>query len=120
MIIGVGIDIVEVARVKRALGRKGFASVTFTPAEMKCYKEAGSPIGTLAARFAAKEAVFKALGTGWVAGTEVEILPNKEGKPLARLSGETLKRSKKARVKTVHVSLSSHKDYAIGLAVAEA
>ena len=119
MIAGVGIDIVTVDRIAKAVKRKGFVEAAFTPAEMACYKKAGNPIAMLAARFAAKEAVFKALGTGWIKGTEVEILPDKRGKPVVALKGETLKASKRSRIKRLEVSLSSYEKYAVGLAVAE-
>ena len=119
MIVGVGIDLVKVERIRKAIERKKFMEITFTPAEISCYNKAGCPIGTLASRFAAKEAVFKALGTGWVKGTDVEILPDKFGKPTVTLYGETLTRSKEAKIKKIEVSLSSYEDYAVGMAVAE-
>lgn len=119
MIAGVGIDLVKVDRIKKAIKRKKFLELTFTPAEIFCYNKAGCPIGTLASRFAAKEAVFKALGTGWIKGTEVEILPDKSGKPVLTLHGETLKKSKELNVKKIEVSLSSYEDYAVSIAIAE-
>jgi len=119
MIWGVGIDLVKVERIQKAVERKKFVEITFTPAEISCYKNAGYLIEALATRFAAKEAVFKALGTGWIRGTEVEILPNKLGKPQVILYGETLKQAKKSKIKKIEVSLSSYEDYAIGIAITE-
>lgn len=119
MIAGVGIDLVKVDRIKKAIKRDKFLEITFTPAELACYEKAGFPVGSLAARFAAKEAVFKALGTGWVKGTDVEILPDTKGKPVVKLYGETLKLSKKIGIKKLEASLSSYEEYAIGMAVAE-
>ena len=119
MIAGVGIDLIKIDRIGKALERKNFLEITFTPAEIKCYRGAGCPLDSLAARFAAKEAVFKALGTGWIKGAEVEILSDELGKPKVKLYGETLKKSRELGIANIHVSISYHGGYAIGFAVAE-
>lgn len=119
MIAGVGVDLVTIARMKSAIRRKKFIDITFTPKEVACYRRSGCQVVGLASRFAGKEAVFKAVGTGWIDGTEVEILPDKMGKPVVKLYRQTLKLCRKAGIKKIHVSLSSFQDYAVGLAVAE-
>ena len=119
MIIGVGIDLIKVERIEKALKRKNFLEVTFTKDEIACYRGAGEPIDSLAAKFAVKEAVFKALGTGWIKGTDVEVLADTAGKPVVNLYGESLKKSKGLGVNNIQVSKSYYGDYAVGMAIAE-
>jgi len=92
-IVGHGIDLVEIARVEALIGRHGARAVEriFTPGEA-AYAEASSRLRgqRFASRFAAKEAVFKALGTGWGAGiawTEAEVVLLPSGAPTVRLHG---------------------------------
>ena len=91
MIFGIGMDLIEVERVAEKAAKPGFKELAFTPAEIAhCEKTAQSAEG-LAARFAAKEAFFKAIGTGWMGHfnlKEVEILNNKAGAPEIHLHGK--------------------------------
>ena len=96
MIIGIGTDLVEVDRVRQLLERhpERAAQKLFTTAEREHCAGAGNPAESFAARFAAKEAVFKALGTGWTGGAawqEVEVLADPAGAPRLTLHGETLR-----------------------------
>ena len=70
MIIGSGVDVIEIARVERALGQRGerFERRVFTPGEIEDCRATGRPAAHYAVRFAAKEAVMKAIGTGWARG----------------------------------------------------
>jgi holo-[acyl-carrier protein] synthase len=70
MIIGSGVDVVEIARIERVLGERGdrFERRVFTPSEIESCRRAGRPASHYAVRFAAKEAVMKAVGTGWARG----------------------------------------------------
>jgi holo-[acyl-carrier protein] synthase len=114
-----GVDILEIERLRQALDRHGerFLTRIYTPAERELC--AGNP-ASLAARFAAKEAVSKALGSGLgeVAWTDIEVLRQGSGEPLLRLHGRAAAISNELGLKEWSISLShSHKD-AVALAVA--
>ena len=92
-----GVDIIEIERIERALAKFGgrFLGRVYTPLEAAFCR---GRVSELAARFAAKEAVMKALGTGarGVAWREIEVLPNHRGKPLVYLHGRAAKRTSTA------------------------
>ncbi len=117
----VGIDIVELERVAAALKRHGqrFIDRVYTPIEAAICR--GRP-GEFAARFAAKEAVMKALGTGarGVAWREIEVLPNRRGKPLVYLHGRAQERAKEIELDGLDLSMSHSRQYAIAFVVAGA
>ena len=120
MIIGIGVDIVEIERIERVLARRGrFLERVYTPEEVaQCLKKA-QPAASLAARFAAKEAVFKALGGGWGLGwRSVAITAGEEGTPQVHLQGAAAIRSLEIGVKEVKVSLTHSKNTACAVAVA--
>lgn len=123
MVVGVGVDVVEVERVERALRRWGeaFLARVYTPSERN---RAGGRAGVarLAARFAAKEAVMKALGLGWgrLRFSDIEIVSDDNGRPVARLHGGAAQAARAAGVDEVYLSLSHARDYAAAVAVAEA
>lgn len=92
MIRGIGTDIVDIERIQAVLERQGerFVQRILTPAEQAEYQRRGAPVKFLANRFAGKEAVAKALGTGIADGVtfqQIEILPGKRGAPEVQLSG---------------------------------
>jgi len=93
MIVGLGTDLIEVERVAQKVGRDaGFKELVFSPAEILYCESKANKYEHYAARFAAKEAFFKAIGTGWLNGTafnEVEIAHDERGKPFIQLKGET-------------------------------
>ena len=93
MIAGLGIDLVEVERIEEKIAKEnGFRELVFTVNEIAYCESKTHKYEHYAARFAAKEAFFKALGTGWLAGTsfnEVEIVKNEQGKPEIVLLGLT-------------------------------
>src|SRR2546428_13062295 len=103
---GVGIDIVEVRRIEQALDRWGDAFVTriFTTAEDERAKPPHARSARLAARFAAKEAVMKALGLGWRAmgWREIEILNDPLGKPTVTLRGGAQRAAGRQGIGTIH------------------
>ncbi len=113
MIVGTGVDITEVRRLRQAIDKWGedFLSRVFTAAELKHAKTRSGWYQHLAGRFAAKEAVFKALGDKNLNWKDVEILNDKEGKPRCEILNG---RSKKAQV---HISISHVKTYAVASAV---
>ncbi|MFH1128658.1 MAG: holo-ACP synthase [Candidatus Omnitrophota bacterium] len=113
MIIGTGVDITEVRRLRQAIEKWGndFLHRVFTKEELENAKTRGSLYQHLAGRFAAKEAVFKALGDKHLNWQDVEILNDKEGKPsCVILNG----RGKKINV---HISISHIKNYAVANAI---
>ena len=90
MIIGIGCDLAEVSRIKRALGMKGFAARVFTQREQDyCMARGAQAYASFAARFAAKEAFVKAVGTGLRGGrlTEIEVINDALGRPQLVLYG---------------------------------
>ena len=109
-----GIDIIEIARIKKAIARWGetFLHRVYTEAELKLY---GNKPPSLAARFACKEAVMKLLGTGrrGVHWREIETLSHPGGKPLVKLYGRAQSRANELGLKEIAVSLSHSKEYAI-------
>jgi holo-[acyl-carrier protein] synthase len=124
MIVGIGVDIVEIGRMRRALERQGdrFLKRVFTPAEQEYCSAHRDPVPHYAARFAAKEAVFKALGTGWARGVswlDVEVRRRKENAPTLVLNGEAERHSLALGVGNTHLSLSHSDEAAVALVVLE-
>ncbi len=123
-ICGVGVDVIEVSRLERVLARWGDAFVTrvFTSAERERARPPRVRTTRLAARFAAKEAVMKALGLGWrtMAWREIEILNDALGKPTVTLRGSARKAAEEQGIAEVYVSLSHthHLAFASAIAVA--
>ena len=123
MIVGVGVDVVEIARVARALERHPrFAERVFTKAEREASGRRGvGAAAYLAKRWAAKEAVSKALGVGFsgFAYTEIEILNQRSGAPSVNLSGELAGWAAALGVTAWHLSLSDTDELAFANVVAE-
>ena len=117
----IGIDIVEVPRFRAVLARRPrLAERLFTPAERDYAEARPDPGERLAVRFAAKEAVMKALGAGFgdVAFRDMEVVRAEGGRPGVRLSGRAEARARRAGVTGWHLSLSHTADLAIAVAVA--
>jgi len=116
----VGVDIVEIDRIARMVERWGerFLNRVYTPGEL-AYSRGRAP--QLAVRFAAKEAVMKALGTGrWgVSWREVEVVRRRGEPPSVRLSGRALERARQMGLRTLALSLSHSRDYAVAFVVGE-
>ncbi len=114
----IGIDIIEIARIKAAIARQGedFLKRIYTDSEIKAYRW---KLPSLAARFAAKEAVIKALGktTAGARLKDIEILADDKGKPLVNLYGEAQNQAKALGLDKLAVSLSHSKEYAIAIAI---
>ncbi len=117
----VGIDIIEIARVKETLARWGekFLRRVFTEDEIKLYARKPQ---SLAARFAGKEAVMKLLGTGrrGVSWRDIEIVSHPGGRPLINLYGRAQNKANELGVKDIAVSISHSKEYAIVSAASSA
>ena len=112
-----GIDLVEIARIKRLHERQGerFLRRVFTPRERKYLGKKQNPYPSMAARFAAKEAVYKALdlkgrGASW---QDVTVLSLKGGRPALLLTGNAARRARELKVKRMSLSLSHGRELAI-------
>jgi holo-[acyl-carrier protein] synthase len=113
----IGIDLVEVSRIQEAINRWGdrFLNRIYTEAEQEAYK---NKINSLAARFAAKEAVIKALNSeGQVSWREIEILAESSGKPVVILYGSTERKSRELGLTGFEVSLSHTRENAIAIVI---
>lgn len=118
MEMAVGVDVILISRVQKVLAGhpERFLRRVFTPAEVAVCR---GRLPELAARFAAKEAIMKALGTGarGLGWREIEILPNQRGKPLVYLHGLAQKRAEKIGARGLDVSLTHDADLAIAVVV---
>ena len=119
MIIGIGTDIIEIERVRRAVENENFVRRVFTETETGYCKSRGiNSAASYAARFAAKEAFFKALGTGIVTALkEVEICNDGRGKPEIFIEGKTKILADEKCVKEIFLSLSHSREYATAVVV---
>jgi len=118
MIAGTGIDIVEIARMREAVKKWGdsFISKIFTPREVKYSTSKRFSEQHFAARFAAKEAVVKAFGEPNkfpIRWTDIEVVNNREGKPIIEFRGDALKLKKRKKIYDIIVSMSHSRNYAI-------
>ena len=121
-IVGIGTDIVQLARIETVVSKHGdrFAERILHVNELKIYEAHSQPISYLAKRFAAKEAVSKALGTGigkHVRLTEIEISNDKYGKPFLEYYGMTQDFVAKKKVWESYISLSDERDYALAYVI---
>jgi holo-[acyl-carrier protein] synthase len=116
----IGVDIIEIGRINRAISRwqDSFLKRIYTPVELEDHHN----ISSLAARFAAKEAVMKALGTGirGVGWTDIEILTNGDGAPVIRLYGRALQRSTEIGIAQFDISMSHSRKYAVAFVIGHA
>lgn len=118
-VLGVGVDLIEIDRIAAALARRPrFADRCFTAAEAAYCASRAFPPQHFAARFAAKEAVGKALGIGMTRWREVEVVRGR-GAPTITLHGRYAARGAQLGVARISVSLTHGKDHAIAVAVAE-
>ena len=124
-IVGHGIDLVEIARLKRLVETHGqhFLDRCFTSAE-QAYANARPKrtIEHLAGRFAVKEAVLKVLGTGWsrgIAWTDVEVINDVDGKPSVKLDGKCASMAQSLGINVWHISISHTETHAIASAIGE-
>ena len=123
MIVGLGSDLLDVARIEQKLREdSGLAASLFTPLEIHYCEGKHRPAQHYAARFAAKEALLKALGTGWRDGLswrEIEIRRDELGRPVMVLSGCVEQLARERGVTRVHVSLTHTAAYAAATVILE-
>jgi holo-[acyl-carrier protein] synthase len=123
MIYGIGIDLIEVERIRKQLERGDrFVNRIFTPDEIVYCDSKKNRAQNFAARFAAKEAFFKALGTGWRGGlafSQVEVVNDSLGKPEIRLHGKAEELIAEKGITNICVSLTHLKDFASAVVTLE-
>ncbi len=116
-VLGIGLDLIEIDRIERTLERHpGFARRCFTPAEQAYCESRAYPAQHFAARFAAKEAIGKALGIGMTRWHEAEVVRGR-GAPTAVLSGRCLARAGALGVTEVMLSLTHSRGMAAAVAI---
>lgn len=122
MIKGTGIDIVEISRIQKSLNNEKFINRIFTQQEQAyCNSRNILRASSYAARFAAKEAVVKAFGTGMRGGSwqDIEVVVDDRGAPHIKLHGYFAYSATKRKIYNIFLSLSHSKEYAIAQAILE-
>jgi holo-[acyl-carrier protein] synthase len=121
MIIGIGQDIIEIERIKKAVSSERFLVRYFTVKEIELYRRRNSNPEVLAGNFAVKEAVAKVFGTGFIGFTmiDIEVLRDDYGKPYVNLYRQAKEKAYELGIMHLHVSISHNKTNAVGLAIGE-
>jgi len=123
VIFGIGTDIIEVVRIENMIARgRQYLDTIFTEKEIEYCETKSRKSEHYAARFAAKEAVLKALGTGWrdgLAFSEIEVLNDELGRPRVFLHGKVKESFEHHQIKQTSVSLSHGRDCAIAVIILE-
>jgi holo-[acyl-carrier protein] synthase len=124
MIVGIGTDIMDIARMQESLQQHGeaWARRLLTESELVEYGKRGNKPAYLAKRFAAKEAAAKALGTGFADGItwkQMHILNDARGAPVMTFTDKALARAQALGVTHIHLSISDEKHYAVAFVILE-
>jgi holo-[acyl-carrier protein] synthase len=124
MIHGIGIDLVDIRRMQENIERYGerFAGKILSTSEMLEYSKINKPASFLARRFAAKEALAKALGTGFNHGItlkNISIIHGQDGQPAISCAGKILEIMLLRRIGSSHLSITDEKDYACACVILE-
>ncbi|SKC50468.1 holo-ACP synthase [Maledivibacter halophilus] len=119
MIKGIGIDIIEIERIRKAFKNKKFEKRIFTKNEIEYFKSINYNIYTIAGTFASKEAIVKTFGTGlrgfkWV---DVEIVRDGFGKPMVTLYGGAKEIANEKGISNIELSISHCREYAVAQAI---
>ena len=120
MILGLGVDIVEVSRLKTLIKKSSFIEKIFSSEEAAYCRSKNNPEIHFAARFAAKEAVMKGLGTGFSKGIsfkDIEVRVSVEGEPSIHLTGKASELASQKKINSVLLSLSHETQYAVAVAL---
>jgi len=121
LIIGVGVDLIEIERIKEAIKKTSFLERIFTEREIRYFASRGYNPSTISGSFAAKEAISKALGTGIgkISWHDMEILRYNIGKPYVKLHGNARRLFISLGGKKIHISISHSRLYAISQVIIE-
>lgn len=121
MILGIGTDIIEIRRIEKAISYNNFLAKFFTTKENNFFIQKKFNSHSIAGNFASKEAVSKALGTGFrnFSPIDIEILRNDDGSPYVILYNGAYNLAEQKNIKTIHLSISHCLDYAVAYAVAD-
>jgi holo-[acyl-carrier protein] synthase len=126
MIKGIGVDIIDIPRIKKMIGSREdegrFVEKIFTESEIRYCRPKYRREVHYAARFAAKEAFFKALGTGWRYGMkwqDISVENDDLGKPGIKLTGQTREYFNKNNYRRINLSISHTREYAVAVVVIE-
>ena len=124
MIVGTGIDIVEIGRIKHSIIKYSdrFKNKVFTQKEIDYCHSQADPAKHFAARISVKEAVLKCFGTGMTGGIlwkDVEVENKKSGQPTLNLYGKGKELFNQLKIKHIHISITHDKSYAVAHAIAE-
>lgn len=122
MIVGLGTDIVEIVRIGRMIERHGeqFINRVYTAEEVKHCQRRKHSYEHFAGRWAAKEAVMKALGTGFIRGVgfrDIEVLPRKSGQPVVELHGGAREVAERQEIDDILITISHCRTYATATAI---
>ncbi|RUM90348.1 MAG: holo-ACP synthase [Thiomicrospira sp.] len=124
MIVGIGTDLVEIARIAALMAKRNevFAKRILVQSELECFEQHAQPEKFLAKRWAAKEAISKALGTGFTQGvsfTDMIITHTDQGQPLVELTGKTADIAQQLGINSWSISISDEVHYAVAFVIAE-
>lgn len=121
MIKGIGIDLIEIDRIKKAMEKPGFLQKYFTEAEIKMFEEQGNKAAKVAGNFSTKEAVVKVFGTGFRQArlVDIEVLRDDMGKPLVHLTGGAAAVCAKLGIDYIHASISNTDTHVTAVAIGE-
>lgn len=122
MLTGIGTDLIEIDRIRRAISRHSrFLERVFTRNELDLFESRSMDTASIAANFAGKEAVLKVLGTGitGLSWKDIEILRETSGKPYVRLSGPAAALAEQLDIEEILISLSHSKTQALAFATGQ-
>jgi holo-[acyl-carrier protein] synthase len=122
MIIGIGMDLVDIKKIGKDLNSEVYLRTVFTEAEIAICKNSVNSTERFAGRFAAKEAFMKAIGNGIRQGvwfTQIEVLNNENGQPYVQVSGEAKTGLRKLRATKIHISITHTKTVAAAMIILE-
>jgi len=124
MIKGIGIDTIELERVAGVLERypERFLQKIYTEGEREYFSRWSDPVPRVAGRFAVKESVMKALGTGWSRGVrwrDIEVSRHPSGKPVVKLHGEARRIFSSLGASEIHCTITHSKDHAMAMVIFE-
>jgi holo-[acyl-carrier protein] synthase len=122
MILGIGIDLMEIEKIEKQIQSDVHLRKVFTPAEIRECKSVVRSAERFAGRFAAKEAFMKAIGKGirqevWF--TQIEVLNNQDGQPYIQVKGEAEVWLRALSVRNIHVSIAHTKQNAVAIVILE-